>query len=250
MRSFFSMVNVLLCVCFIFCSVATGSESPSDIYADQVRRFVKDGHVNYTDWKKEIDRLQIYLDFLSGDNPMQMSEDVQIAYYINSYNAWVVKLILDHFPGISSIKDIGGLFRSPGKIKFVKIGDETYSLSHIKNGILRKRYKDPRILFALTMATKGCPPLIPEVYEGGTLDKQLEKVTFDYINNPMLNYMEGDTLYLGNVFDWYEDDFGGESGMLRFVQRYIRPEWKARIEKAGDDLKIRYIDHNWALNGD
>ncbi len=243
------LLALLLIPCFcVFSAVYAGS--PSDIYADQVKRFVNDGHVDYTGWKKEIDKLQIYLDFLSKDNPMQMSEDVQAAYYINAYNAWVVKLILDNFPGIDSIKDIGNFFQSPGHIEFVKIGKNTYSLSYIKNGVIRKRYRDPRILFTLNTATKGCPPLVPEVYEGAKLEQQLSRATFNYINNPIINYMDGNTLYLSKVFDWYEEDFGGKSGVIRFVQQYIRPEWKARIDAAGDDLTVRYVDYNWALNGD
>ncbi len=243
------LVAVLLVICSILFPKLSVAGAPSEIYAEQVKRFVKDGNVNYTGWKKEISKLDIYLDFLAKDNPLQMSEDVQIAYYINAYNAWVVKLILDHFPGISSIKDIGGLFKSPMHIKFIKIGDELYSLDNIRNGIIRKRYRDPRILFTLNTATKGCPPLVPEVYQGDKLEQQLSRATFNYVNNPTLNYMEGDTLYLSKVFDWYEDDFGGESGMIRFVRKYIRPEWKARIDSAGDKLSIRYVDYNWALNG-
>lgn len=250
MRLLSLMALVLIVFCFLCSPAALAYQSPGDIYADQVRRFVKDGHVDYTDWKKEADKLSVYLDFLSKDNPNQMSENVQIAYYINAYNAWVVKLILDNFPGIRSIKDIGGFFQSPEHIKFIKIGNDNYSLGYIRNGILRKRYKDPRILFALNSATKGCPALVPEVYQGDKLDQQLERATFNYINDPMLNYMDGDTLYLSRMFDWFEDDFGGEFGVVKFVQRYIRPEWKARIESAGDDLDIRYVGYNWLLNGD
>ncbi len=250
MRVSFFLIPAVLLSCILTTTPAISAGSPSDIYADLVHRFVKDGHVDYTGWKKQLDRFQVYLNFLSKDNPLQMSEDVQIAYYINTYNAWVVKLILDNFPGISSIKDIGGFFTPPDKIKFVKIGDNTFTLAYIRNGIIRKRYKDPRILFALNTATKGCPPLAPEIYEGDKLEQQLSRATFNYINNPMINYMEGNTLYLSKVFDWYEDDFGGKSGMIRFVQQYIRPEWKARIDAAGGDLAIRYVDYNWALNGD
>ncbi|MCK7483684.1 MAG: DUF547 domain-containing protein, partial [Candidatus Moduliflexus flocculans] len=83
----------------------------------------------------------------------------QFAFYINAYNAWTIKLILTGYPGVKSIKDLGSLLQSPWKKEFVRIHGKTLSLDDIEHSILRPRFKDPRVHFAIVCASKGCPPL-------------------------------------------------------------------------------------------
>ena len=54
-----------------------------------------------------------FLKQLEKVDPASLNRDEQMAFYINVYNAWTIKLILTRYPDIESIKDLGGLFFQP-----------------------------------------------------------------------------------------------------------------------------------------
>ena len=99
------------------------------IYGDLLKKYVKDGLVDYRGLKTEEDRLDRYLKILEGVDPGQLGHNEQFAFYINAYNAWTLKLILSGYPGIDSIKDLGSWLNSPWKKKVLPY---------------RRRYRQPR----------------------------------------------------------------------------------------------------------
>jgi hypothetical protein len=58
-------------------------------------------------------------------------------------------------------------------IKFIKIGKETYDLNNIEHSILRKKFNEPRIHFAINCASYSCPRLSQEAYTATKLEAQL-----------------------------------------------------------------------------
>ncbi len=73
-------------------------------------------------------------------------------------------MILGGYPGVKSIKDLGGLFQSPWKKEIVRVKGKTLTLDDVEHGILRPQFRDPRVHFAINCASKSCPPLISEPY--------------------------------------------------------------------------------------
>ena len=111
-----------------------------------------------------------------------------MAYWINAYNAYTIRLILNHYP-VKSIKDIGSSIQipfvtTPWADKFFSIGGEKMSLDNIEHGTLRKKYDDPRIHFALVCAAMSCPRLRNEAYAAARLDAQLDDQGRDFLGNP------------------------------------------------------------------
>lgn len=163
---------------------------------------MKDGVVDYQGFKKEEQTLDQYLNLLDKTDPAELSRNEQYAYYINVYNVYTLKLILDNFKDgkpLDSIKDIGGLFKSPWKIDFVKAGGKVYKLDDIEHNVLRPTFKDPRVHFAVNCASKSCPPLISVPYQGDTLDQQLDENTISFLNDSKHNYLDGN-LYTSAEF--------------------------------------------------
>src|SRR6185503_8950236 len=117
-----------------------------------------DGIVNYEVWSKDTRGIDQYLLQLST-NPVQndWSKNERLAYWINAYNAFTIKLVLDHYP-INSIRDLNEV--NPWDEVWIKLGNTTYSLNQIENEIIRKQFNDPRIHFALNCASISCPPLL------------------------------------------------------------------------------------------
>ncbi len=210
-------------------------------------RHVKDGVVDYKGFKDDEAILDQYLEALAAVDPEPLSPDDQFAFYVNAYNAWTIKLILSRYPGIRSIKDLGSLFSSPWKKTIARIDGSLMTLDQIEHDILRKRFKDPRVHFAVNCASKSCPPLQGEPFAGNLLNDQLNQAARAFINAPRFNRLEGDTLWVSKIFDWFPEDFDGD--VIGYFIKFAEVPMRNQLEKNKERIKIKYLDYDWSLNG-
>ena len=194
------------------------------------------GNVDYKAFRSDSDDLKNYLDYLTI-NPISTtsSKDELLAYYINLYNASTIQLILGNYP-IDSIKDIP---RPWGK-KRVKIGDDNYSLGEIEHDVLRKM-NEPRIHFAINCASFSCPKLLNEAFIPSKLEQQLEKATYDFINDPSKNKLSNNAVKISKIFKWYKRDFTKGKSLIDFLNKYSDID-------ISNDTKIHYLTYDWRLN--
>jgi hypothetical protein len=228
-------------------SAVSANKPDHGLYGDLLQKYVANGEVDYQGFKNEEAKLDQYLNILEKSETKKLSPDEQFAFYINAYNAWTIKLILSAYPDLKSIRELGNVFRSPWKKKIARIDGDVISLDNIEHDILRPRFKDPRIHFAVNCASKSCPPLRSEPYKGDVLDRQLKEMTELFINNPERNRLEGNTLYVSRIFKWYADDFNGD--ILSFFMKYARGELMETLKKHKKEIKIKYLKYDWSLNG-
>lgn len=206
------------------------------------------GHVSYKGFKQDAAKLDAYLKVLSDCSPAKdWTKEERLAYWINAYNAFTVKLIIDHYP-VKSIKDIGPklaipMVNSVWDAKFFKIGGVEMSLNHIEHDILRKEYDEPRIHFAIVCASFSCPKLLNTAFIPKTLEQQLQAQTVDFINDPVRNRVSADKLQLSSIFNWFKGDFTKKGTLVQFIARYAKV-------KVNDKAKVTYLDYDWNLNGD
>ena len=163
------------------------------------------------------------------------SKEEQLAYWINAYNAFTVKLILDN-PSVKSIKDLHG--GKPWDVKWIKIGTKTYSLNGIENDIIRPQFKEPRIHFAVNCAAKSCPPLLNKAWTAQNLNTNLEQQAKLFINNTKFNQITANEVKVSRIFEWYSSDFGN---LIDYLNKYSSVKINAKA-------KVTFIDYNWALN--
>ena len=195
------------------------------------------GNVQYKSLKESrMKEIEQYLKELA-DNPVQKSwtKAQKMAYWMNAYNAFTVKLILDNYP-ITSITKLSG-----GKVwdkKWIKLGDKTYSLNNIENDILRPMYKDARIHFAVNCAAKSCPPLLNRAWTDVNLEYYLEGQAKRFINHPDYNQISADKVVISKIFEWYAEDFGN---IIEYLNKYSKT-------KINPDAKVSYQEYDWALN--
>jgi hypothetical protein len=217
------------------------------IFAELLAKYVKNGAVDYAGFKAEEARLDQYLKAIERVDPESLPRHEQFAFYINAYNAWTIKLILTGYPGLKSIKDLGGLFQSPWQKEFVRINGKTLNLDDIEHNILRPRFKDPRVHFAINCSAKSCPPLFTEPYRGDMLDAQLTRVTSDFLNGPANSRLDGDTLWVSSIFKWFAEDFNNDA--IGFYRKYAQGELKQKLEAGRGRIEVKYLDYDWSLNG-
>ena len=235
------------------------------IWQGVVQRFVQDGRVDYQGLKKDGTGLEAYLRTLAdlppdeldslqaekGRNPAAKAE--WLALWINAYNAWTIKLILDH--GIpASIKDIPRRW----DLSIVKVAGRVYTLNQVEHHLIRPE-GDARIHFAVVCASKGCPPLASFAYTGKDLDRQLTERVKLGLTQPQLLKLDKEKRTLGysKLFDWFASDFDwAYKGKLFFIMSFVSPEDKDFIEKTFVKAKFlqggrQYaLDYDWTLNGE
>ncbi|MEO0336933.1 MAG: DUF547 domain-containing protein, partial [Pseudomonadota bacterium] len=182
--------------------------------------------VNYKGLKKSPSQLNSYLGQLSAVSKKdyaKFSKEQKMAFLINAYNGFTLKLIIDNYP-VKSIKDIGGLFSSPWKKEFFKLlGGDMY-LDKIEHKILRKKFKEPRIHFAVNCASIGCPALRGEAFTADRLNVQLEEQAKIFLRDSSRNSIKKSKkeIHLSKIFDWFDGDFKrGGSSVQKFVAPYM-----------------------------
>lgn len=241
---------LLLVSMFLVChgpfGQAVASTEDHAIWAELLNKYIKPGGVDYTGLKSEEEKLDQYLKILEDTDLKSLSHEEQFAYYINAYNAWTIKLILSAYPGIKSIKDLGTLWESPWKKKFIHINGELLSLDDIEHHILRPRFKNPRVHFAINCSAVSCPPLRSEPYLSSSLDRQLEEASCSFVNDPNSYRLEGDTFYVSQIFKWYTEDFNND--VLGFYLKYAKGDLKKELTEKKDVIRIKYLRYDWSLN--
>lgn len=203
------------------------------------------GHVNYKGFKADEEKLDDYLSDLSKNHPEDSwDKNDQLAFWINAYNAFTVKLIVKNYP-VKTIKELGGSIykvNTPWDIKFIQIGEETYDLNNIEHGIIRKQFSEPRIHFAVNCASVSCPRLRNEAFVGSRIDEQLDDQARYFINNEVKNKITKDCAKLSKIFTWFKGDFTS-SGVT--VTEFINKYSETKITKK---TKMESLDYDWNLN--
>ncbi|UII32093.1 DUF547 domain-containing protein [Fulvivirga ulvae] len=219
-----------------------------DIWDKLLQKHVdKAGWVDYKGFEEDSEILEQYLELLGSNAPDKKlwSEDEQLVYWINAYNAFTVKLIVDHYP-LKSIRDLDPLLSIPTlntvwHRKFFKIGGRKTSLDEIEHEILRKQFEEPRIHFAINCASYSCPPLRAEAYRADNINNQLNEQATLFINDPLRNHIKENQVALSAIFDWFQEDFTQDGSVIKYVNQYSHTP----ISESAD---VEYLPYSWQLN--
>ena len=250
----------------------------SELLSEHVRTVDKGAstQVDYHGFKQDRERLTQYLNSLAKVEKSTFdgwSKADQLAFLINAYNAYTVDLILTEYPKIESIRDLGGFFSSPWKKEIAPLLGKTRTLDEIEHELIRGQnkttegYNEPRIHFAVNCASIGCPALREEAYVGARLDSQLDAQTKRFLADTSRNRMDGNTLKLSKIFDWYSKDFENNANrkseswqgaknvntanLSQFLLLYkdalnLSSHQVSALEL--DNAEIEFLDYDWSLN--
>ncbi|OJJ16332.1 hypothetical protein BKI52_34130 [marine bacterium AO1-C] len=195
------------------------------------------GRVNYRGFKAEKSKLNSYINYLSTAR-VPNSRSAAVAFYINAYNAYTVKLIVDNYPTTSITKLKGG---KPWDYRFAKVAGKTYTLNDIEHNILRKQYFDARLHFALVCAAQSCPKLLNKAYTAANLNTELDRQARIFVNNKAKNKISSGSVQVSQLFNWYKGDFTKRSSLVGFINKYSKV-------KVSANAKVSYLNYSWKLN--
>jgi hypothetical protein len=171
----------------------------------------------------------------------------QRAYWINLYNAYTVKLVLDNYP-VTSIRKIKPrlLALGPWDEKFMTVEGEGITLNDIEHRILRPIWKDARVHYAVNCASLGCPNLGGSAYTAENTDRMLDELAAQYVNHPRGASIQGGRLKVSSIYSWFQDDFGSSwKGVIEHLKKYARPDLQREL--GSFDGPIDH-DYDWNLN--
>lgn len=205
------------------------------------------GRVAYRDLqRRDLAALRAYLDSLAAARPETWPEAEQIAFWLDAYNAGMFWAVLQG----QSAESLVGRARLFKTWKFRVAGTDR-TPDEIEHDILRRRFAEPRIHFALVCASASCPPLRREAYVAGRLDAQLDEQARLFVGDPRRNVIdpEAKRLELSSIFDWFRTDFETSAGSLpAFLARYITDPAARDWLAGGTALPPRFLDYDWTLN--
>jgi len=205
-----------------------------------------DGWVDYAALRSDEPKLDRYLQSLERVDFDKLGRNEKLALLINAYNAFTLRLILDHFP-IDSIKDIPEARRWDAKRW--NVGGNTWTLNQIEHEQIRPKFVEPRVHFALVCAAVGCPILRNEAYQADRINEQLEDQS-RYVHTHDLWFAfdaPKGLVRLTRLYLWYGGDFEQVAGsVLNFAARYSAE--LTRVIDGGTKPQIEWLDYDWKLN--
>lgn len=183
-------------------------------------------------------------------------DDARRAFWVNVYNAFA-QMLLDRDPDRYERSR-----RSFFGWEAIRLAGRRLSLDDVEHGILRRSRPtvglgylntpdllvgdferrarvddvDPRVHFALNCGAASCPPIA--AYSRDSVDDELDLATRSHLDVTVSYDVETDTATVPRVFLWYRGDFGGTSGVRRFLHDHdaVPPEARPAIE---------YDDYDW-----
>ena len=159
------------------------------------------------------------------------SDDKKKAFWFNAYNILMVKNILDN-PRVRNI-ETERKFDAFFKTNF-KVATRNLSLDQIENTILRRQGSagnlanlrpstlDPRLHVALNCAAVSCPQLRTTAFTPQNVNTELEAAMRDFANSTAHFKVQGNTVTLSSIIDWFGSDFDGRNMVAGdFILRYM-----------------------------
>jgi hypothetical protein len=253
------------------------SQDPAPPVVDPIHRpfdaildvYVRDGLVYYRALKSEratFDRYIAALAATTADTVNSWPPNRQLAFWINAYNASVLKTVIDNYPirgkapdyPSVSIRQIPGAFEKRPH----RAGGRTFTLDALERDVIAG-YGDPRALLALGRGALGGGRLKSEAYTSERLDAQLATITSELVERRELVFVDiaNGQLSVNPLFSWREAAFVKladraaevyssrsplERAVLALIDPLLVPNEAAFLKK--NTFRMVFHNFDWSLN--
>ncbi len=231
------------------------------------------GRIEYAAARNDRDDLVRYISALAQQSPDAAperfaTESDRLAYWINAYNASTVSLVLDRYP-VRSVQEIQTPFTRllqpilPNGAGFfffhrIQLGGASTSLYYLENSVIRGRFDEPRVHFALNCASNSCPRLPRAAFRGDSLESDLARETRRFLaeeRNVSVDPAQG-VVTLSSIFDWYAADFTSwmkrhapdePATLLGWIRHHAEGEQRQALHDCGQ-CRVAFVPYDWGLN--
>lgn len=174
--------------------------------------YVRDGLVYYHALRQERAKFDRYVQAISevaADTVARWPQPRQLAYWINAYNAFVLRLVIDSYPirgkapdyPANSVRQIPGAFER----RTFRAGGRQLTLDALERDVIGG-FDDPRALLALGRGAVGGSRLKSEAFTAERLDQQLTTMTSELVTRRVLVQVDegNNRLSVNPMFSWRE----------------------------------------------
>ncbi|KAL5721563.1 hypothetical protein ACHQM5_005193 [Ranunculus cassubicifolius] len=199
---------------------------------------------------------------------LSLSHDERLAFFLNLYNAMVIHAVI-RIGCPEGVIDRRNFF---GDFQYI-VGGRPYSLSTIKNGILRSNRRQPYSLvkpfgqgdrrlevalckvnplihFGLCNATRSSPKV--RFFSSQGIEAELRGAAREFFTGDGIEIdLDKRNVYLTRIIKWYNADFGQEKDILKWIINFLdatKAGLLTHLLSDGGPVNIIYQNYNWALN--
>src|SRR6266487_3906321 len=202
--------------------------------------YVRDGEVYYRALKSDRGRLDAYVATLTAAPVAQQPRDTQLAFWLNAYNALVLRTVIDHYPiqGRSPDYPSKSIRQIPGAFERLthRVAGRTITLDQIEQTVLPE-FHDPRVYFALGRGAVGGGRLRSEPFAATKLEA-----------NAIFSWREKEfaAAYAAGAVSAFENRSPIERAVLAFVHPKLLTTEREFLAK--NTFQIVYKPFDWTLN--
>jgi len=215
---------VLACVAVVTPTAQESGEAARTRTFDQLLDlYVRNGDVYYRAIKSERAKLDAYVSQLATASIDSFSRDEQLAFWLNAYDALVLRTVIDHYPiqGRSAEYPAKSIRQIPGAFERLphRVAGRTVTLDQIEQTIL-PTFHDPRVYFALGRGAVGSGRLRSEAFTAARLEEQLADVAAECVTRAQCITLDRGTGKVGAspIFSWRAKEF---SYLRKRVARWL-----------------------------
>ena len=231
--------------------------------------YVRDGLVYYRALKSERGKFDRYLQSLadtSAETVSSWTPERQLAFWINTYNAFVLRTVIDRYPirgkapeyPSNSIRQIPGAFERTSH----RAGGRSFTLDALERDVIAS-FGDPRAVLALSRGAMGGGRLKREAYTSLRVDAQLATMTSELVTRRELVFVDipSGRLSVNPMFSWREAAFAKladkaapvyasrsplERAVLALIDPLLVPNETEFLRK--NTFQMVFHDFDWSLN--
>jgi hypothetical protein len=229
--------------------------------------YVRDGFVYYRALKGDRAKLDAYLAQLAAASIDKESRDEQVAFWLNAYDAIVLRTVIDHYPAprrsndypARSIRQVPGAFERERHT----VAGRPVTLDQIEQSIF-STFQDPRLYLAVGRGAVGGGRLRSEAFVVDRLQRQLNEVANECVNRAQCVQIERDAnrIVASAIFSWRSNEFVAaygsaadpryssrspiERAILAFVQPKLLATEQEVLEK--NTFQVTFRPFDWSLN--
>ena len=271
MKSTALVLSVVLATATMFGQQQTVAVDPLHKPFDEILDlYVRDGLVYYLALRNERGKFDRYVNALGDVDAATLKSwppARQLAYWINAYNAFVLRTVIDNYPIRGKVSDYppNSIRQIPGSFerRQFRAGGRTLTLDAIEKDVIGE-FGDARALLALGRGALGSPRLKSEAFTADRLDSQLETMSSELVQRRELVFVDipNERLAVNPIFSWREPIFTkslagkapkvyeARSPLERSVLALIDP-LLVRTESEylrKNTFRMTFSDFDWKLN--
>jgi Protein of unknown function, DUF547 len=229
--------------------------------------YVRNGDVYYRALKSDRGKLDGFVNQLGTAAVDRLSREEQIAFWLNAYNALVLKTVIDHYPiaGRSASYPQKSIRQIPGAFERLqhRVAGRTLTLDQIEQTILTG-FNDPRVFLALGRGADGSGRLRSEAFVPSRIEEQLAETVTECPTREQCMRIDrdGGKVHVSSIFSWREKEFTAvyadkapavfasrspiERAIVAFILTKLLPSEREYLQK--NSFQVVYDPFDWTLN--